>query len=73
MGDGNLFRGIGDDLFVALVIQMLATGVSPRWQTEIRLPENGQFIFETAVSILLFMGILMVRSLATSDFVYFQF
>ena len=55
------------------MIHMVLSGMLPRWQIEIRLRENRQFVLETAIGILLFMGILMVRSLATADFIYFQF
>jgi hypothetical protein len=47
--------------------------VFPRWNLEFDLPERARFIFETAMGVTLFMGILMLRSLTTSDFIYFQF
>jgi hypothetical protein len=56
-----------------LAIHMLCTGVFPRWNLKLELPERIRFIFETAVGVVLFMGILTLRSLTTSDFIYFQF
>ena len=55
-----------------LVIHMLATGV-PGWRIERRLSERGRFALETAVAVLLLLGIVTIRSVATSDFIYFQF
>jgi D-alanyl-lipoteichoic acid acyltransferase DltB (MBOAT superfamily) len=56
-----------------LAIHLLFTGIFPNWNPELRLPERRRFVFETAVGIVLFMGILTLRSLTTSDFIYFQF
>ncbi len=56
-----------------LAIHMLCTGVFPRWNVEFELPERARFVFETAIGVILFMGILTLRSLTTSDFIYFQF
>ena len=55
-----------------LVIHMLATGL-PGWRFEPRLTRRGQFILETVVAVLLLFGIVTIRSVATSDFIYFQF
>ncbi|CAN5599058.1 MBOAT family protein [soil metagenome] len=55
-----------------LVVHMLATGL-PQWQIEPRLTPRGRFILETAVAVLLLLGIVTIRSVATSDFIYFQF
>ena len=55
-----------------LVIQMLATGL-PGWRFEPRLTRRGRFILETAIAVLLLFGIVTIRSVATSDFIYFQF
>lgn len=57
---------------IPLVIHMLATGI-PRWRIEPRLSDRGQFILETAIAVALFFGIVTIRSVATSDFIYFQF
>jgi alginate O-acetyltransferase complex protein AlgI len=56
-----------------LAVHLVATALLPHWGFRIQLPENAKFGLQTALGILLFMGILMVRSLATSDFIYFQF
>jgi alginate O-acetyltransferase complex protein AlgI len=55
-----------------LVIHMLATGL-PGWRLEPRLADRGRFILETAIAVLLLFGIVTIRSVATSDFIYFQF
>ena len=55
-----------------LVIHMLATGIAG-WRIEARLNERGRFILETAIAVLLLFGIVTIRSVATSDFIYFQF
>jgi hypothetical protein len=52
---------------------MLFSGVFPRWNLRFDLPEPRRFIFDTAIGVALFMGILTLRSLTTSDFIYFQF
>ena len=57
---------------IPLVIHMLATGI-PGWRIEPRLSNRSQFILETAVAVLLLLGIVTIRSVATSDFIYFQF
>lgn len=56
-----------------LVIHVLFTGILPRWKFDLRLPQPAQFALETGVGIALFMGILTLRSLTTSEFIYFQF
>lgn len=57
-----------------LVIHMIATGVVPeRFQLGNWLPLKRQFIFETTIATLLFLGILVARSVTTADFIYFQF
>ncbi|HEY2713694.1 MAG TPA: MBOAT family O-acyltransferase [Chthoniobacterales bacterium] len=56
-----------------LAIHMLCSGVFPRWNLEFELPARARFVFETAMGVILFMGILTLRSLTTSDFIYFQF
>ena len=56
-----------------LAIHLFFSGVFPRWNFELQLPERSRFIFETTVGIALFMGILTLRSLTTADFIYFQF
>ena len=55
-----------------LGIHMLATGL-PRWQIESRLSNHGRFALETGVAVLLLPGIVTIRRVATSDFIYFQF
>jgi len=55
-----------------LVIHMLATGL-PRWRLDLRLSDRGQFVLETAIAVVLVLGIVTIRSVATSDFIYFQF
>ena len=55
-----------------LVIHMLTTGIAG-WRIEARLNERGRFILETAIAVLLVFGIVTIRSVATSDFIYFQF
>jgi D-alanyl-lipoteichoic acid acyltransferase DltB (MBOAT superfamily) len=61
-------------LFYALplVVHMLATGL-PGWRFELRLTERGRFILEATIAVLLLFGIVTIRSVATSDFIYFQF
>lgn len=56
-----------------LALHMLFTGVFPRWNLELRLPARTRLVFQAAIGIALFMGILTLRSLTTSDFIYFQF
>ncbi len=56
-----------------LAIHLLCTGIFPRWNLDFQLPERGRLVFETVVGIAIFMGILTLRSLTTSDFIYFQF
>jgi hypothetical protein len=55
-----------------LVIHVLTTGIAD-WRIEARLSERGRFALETAVAVLLMLGIVTIRSVATSDFIYFQF
>ena len=55
-----------------LIVHMLATGL-PRWRLEARLSDRGRFILETVVAVVLLLGIVTIRSVATSDFIYFQF
>ena len=55
-----------------LVIHMLATGL-PRWRLDLRLSDRGKFVLETAIAVVLVLGIVTIRSVATSDFIYFQF
>ncbi len=55
-----------------LVVHMLATGL-PGWQFEARLSERARFMWETAIAVLLLFGIVTIRAVATSDFIYFQF
>ena len=55
-----------------LVIHILATGL-PHWRLDARLSDRGRFVLETAVAVLLMLGIVTIRSVATSDFIYFQF
>jgi len=55
-----------------LVIHMLANGL-PRWRLDLRLSDRGQFVLETAIAVVLVLGIVTIRSVATSDFIYFQF
>jgi D-alanyl-lipoteichoic acid acyltransferase DltB (MBOAT superfamily) len=56
-----------------LAIHLFFTGIEPSWNLEVRLPERTRLAFQTAIGIILFMGILTLRSLTTSDFIYFQF
>ena len=56
-----------------LAIHLFFSGIFPRWNPEFELPERGRFAVETVLGIVLFMGILTLRSLTTSDFIYFQF
>jgi D-alanyl-lipoteichoic acid acyltransferase DltB (MBOAT superfamily) len=55
-----------------MIIHLLATGI-PGWQIETRLSERGRFMLETFAAALLLLGIVTLRSIATSDFIYFQF
>ena len=55
-----------------LIIHMLATGL-PRGRLDARLSDRGRFALETAVAVVLLLGIVTIRSVATSDFIYFQF
>ena len=55
-----------------LVVHMLTTGIAG-WRIEARLSNRGQFILETALAVLLLLGIVTIRSVATSDFIYFEF
>ncbi len=55
-----------------LVIHMLTTGIDG-WRIEARLTNRRQFILETGIAVLLLLGIVTIRSVATSDFIYFQF
>ena len=55
-----------------MVIHLLATGI-PSWRIEARLSVRSRFLVETAAAVLLFLGIVTIRSIATSDFIYFQF
>jgi D-alanyl-lipoteichoic acid acyltransferase DltB (MBOAT superfamily) len=57
-----------------LLIHMVATGIIPsRWQLTTRLSENGRFALQTSLAVLLFLGILVARSVTSADFIYFQF
>jgi D-alanyl-lipoteichoic acid acyltransferase DltB (MBOAT superfamily) len=56
-----------------LAIHALCTGIFPQWNMEFELPDGARLVFETAIGVILFMGILTLRSLTTSDFIYFQF
>ncbi len=56
-----------------LAIHLLCSGIFPRWNLEFELPKRARLAFDTVIGIALFMGILMFRSLTTSDFIYFQF
>ncbi len=55
-----------------LIIHMLAIGL-PHWQIDRHVSPRRRFILETAVAVLLLFGIVTIRSVATSDFIYFQF
>jgi len=55
-----------------MVIHLAATGF-PGWQIESRLSPRGRFALETFAAALLLLGIVTIRSIATSDFIYFQF
>jgi D-alanyl-lipoteichoic acid acyltransferase DltB (MBOAT superfamily) len=55
-----------------LIIHMLATGL-PRGRLDARLSDRGRFVLETATAVVLLLGIVTIRSVATSDFIYFQF
>jgi alginate O-acetyltransferase complex protein AlgI len=55
-----------------LVIHMLATGISG-WRLDSGLSNRVRFALETAVAVVLLLGIVTIRSVATSDFIYFQF
>ena len=57
---------------IPMIIHLLATGI-PGWQIETRLSARGRFVMETSTAVLLLLGIVTVRSIATSDFIYFQF
>lgn len=59
---------------IPLMIHLIATVfVLPRVQARIALPEIATFAVQTATGILLLFGIIMARSVVTSDFIYFQF
>lgn len=55
-----------------MIIHLVTTGL-PGWEIESRLSPRGLFVMETSAAVLLFLGIVTVRSIATSDFIYFQF
>ena len=55
-----------------MTIHLLVTGI-PSWQIETRLSARGRFVTETVAAALLLLGIVAFRSIATSDFIYFQF
>lgn len=55
-----------------MIIHLVTTGL-PGWEIESRLSPRGLFLMETSAAVLLFLGIVTVRSIATSDFIYFQF
>ena len=55
-----------------LAVHMVTTGIAG-WRIEPRLSDRGRFALETAVGVLLLLGIVTLRSVATSDFIYFQF
>ena len=57
-----------------LIVHLIATVfILPRMQTRIALSETATFAWQTATAILLFFGIIVARSIVTSDFIYFQF
>ena len=57
-----------------LIIHMIATVfVLPRLQPRFAWSETGNFAWQSATAILLFFGIIVARSVVTSDFIYFQF
>ena len=56
-----------------LVIHLLLTGLAPGRKMISRLSTNGRFAAEVAVATLLLFGIIAIRSVASSDFIYFQF
>jgi hypothetical protein len=70
---GLYFSGLVGLYSLPLFIHMVFTGILPRWKIDFRLPGPAQFALETALGIVLFMGILTLRSLTTSEFIYFQF
>jgi len=55
-----------------MVIHLVATGI-PSCRIHDRLSGRGRFLVETAAAVLLLLGIVTIRSIATSDFIYFQF
>ena len=56
-----------------LVIHMLFTAILPRWKFDLRMSGSAGFALETVIGIVLLMGIVALRSLTTSEFIYFQF
>jgi hypothetical protein len=55
-----------------LVVHLLATSESAQRRLIVATP-NTRLIWETGTGVLLFVGIIAARSVATSDFIYFQF
>ena len=72
MADGDLFRCPGFDLCLAADHPHARDWDSGR-AIDARLSDRGRFILETAVAVVLLLGIVTIRSVATSDFIYFQF
>lgn len=56
-----------------LVPEMIATARENRTRIPAQSRPTIRFVFETAIASLLFVGILVGRSLVSSDFIYFQF
>jgi len=57
-----------------LIIHLIATVfVLPSLQARITLPEIVNFTLQSATAALIFFGIIVARSVVTSDFIYFQF
>jgi alginate O-acetyltransferase complex protein AlgI len=59
---------------IPLMIHLIATVlVLPRVRARIALPELAAFAVQTATAVVLLFGIIIARSVVTSDFIYFQF
>ena len=56
-----------------LVIHLIVTGNPRRWRLTAGWSENTRWAWQCFVATLLFLGILTLRSVVTSDFIYFQF
>ncbi len=56
-----------------LTVHLICTGLRPDWELTARWPVMLRFAAQIAICALLLLGIVTARSVATSDFIYFQF